>query len=226
MKMNSRLTLLLGLLAVGLLAQLVMWNHLEAAGPLPEVSLQAPLTELPLEIDGWRGIDRPIEDEKLLYADQHLQRTYVHEETGQLVSLWVVYSREGVDRQHHPEVCMKVAGQPQDHQASQTLEVSGHAAPIQRFRFGRPGSFQQIYYWHYTLQPPARELSKIQRLYQRLRERPSSATLEVFVPEQSERTSELAEEFVRMMDQAVQRQVGPDAIRGSERKPVAVIAAE
>lgn len=224
MNLQVRLIVLLAVIAVGVLFQQAFWSHLEAAGPLPETPLQAPLDSLPMELGDWRGVDRPIENEIMLYADQHLQRTYVHQPSGQVVSLWIAYSKEGVDRGHHPEVCMMVSGQPEDRSAREPIEVPGHPVPIQEFRFGRPGSFQRIYYWHYTLLTGQEAASDLQRLYQRMRRRPSSVTLEVFAPEVSEETPELAQDFVRLVDAAVQRNVGPGATRGSNRQPVTYIA--
>lgn len=205
-------------------SQQLLRRHVEAAGPLMDMPLQIALDDLPLELGDWRGQDRPIEDERALYADQHLQRTYQHTQRPQSLTLWIVYSRDGEDRGHHPEVCMAVAGKPEDTAGRRTCVVPGHPVPVQQYRFGRPGDQQLVFYWHYTLPPPDRaEVDSIQRSYQQLRRRPSSVTLEVFAPEFSDEDAEFARQFVSLVDAAIQQHVGPSAIRGSQRLPVTVV---
>jgi EpsI family protein len=221
MPLLFRSILVLGLLAAGTAGHYGLFGYLEAAGPLPVVELRRPLDELPRTLGPWQGQDRPIEDEALLYADAHLDRMYRHMPTGHTVQVWMAYSRTGEDRGHHPEICMAVAGKPEDPQARKTLPLPGKGAPIQRYRFGRPGEFQLVYYWYYTMKPPrAAGVSDLQRLYQRLRARPASVTIEVFSPEGLPEHRELAEDLVARLDAAVQELVGPEAVRGSRRSPV------
>lgn len=223
MRLVTRFVVLVVVLGGGLAAQAGLRRYLEAPGPLPVVPLQRPLSEFPLELGEWRGVDRAITDERLLYADEHLQRVYYNPRQ-QAVRVWMVYSHESLDRRHHPEVCMAVAGQPEDRGAREPLALPGHAAPVQEFRYGRPGDYQLVYYWYYTLSPPPDEsVSGLQRLYQHLRSRPGSVTIEVFAPEQSAADAEAARELVRLLDAAVQTHVGPTAVRGSHRVTVSVI---
>lgn len=224
---NLRILLAAVLLLGGWLGQTLLERHVTAAGPLPELPLAQPLAMLPLTLGDWHGQDRPIDDPKLLIGDERLSRTYTHQARGQQVSLWIVYSKEGEDRGHHPEVCMAVAGRAEDTTERAELPVPGHPAPVQQYRFGAPGEQTWVFYWHYTLLPEkAAALSDLQRFYQRLHKRPSSATLEVFSPENTPEDVEYAREFVALVDAAVQSQVGPTAVRGSQRKPVTIIRAE
>jgi uncharacterized protein DUF3485 len=219
-----RVSLAALLLLGGWLSQSLLERHVTAAGPLPEVPLAQPLAELPRTLGDWQGVDRPIGDPKLQIGDERLSRTYVHKTRGQQISLWIVYSKEGEDRGHHPEVCMAVAGRAEDPTERAELPLAGHAAPIQQYRFGTPGQWTWVFYWHYTLMPAkAAQLSDLQRFYQRLHRRPSSATLEVFSEENTPDDVEFAREFVKLVDAAVQSQVGPTAVRGSQRKPVTII---
>lgn len=219
-----RISLAAALLAGGWLGQHRLQAYVTAPGPLAEVPLLKPLAELPLQLGEWEGEEREITDDKLLFADQHLQRTYVHPAGRQLVSVWLVYSGEGADRGHHPEVCMAVAGKPEVPAGRAEVSLPGHPAPVQQYLFGARGDQQWVYYWHYTLLPPqGAELSDLQRFYQRLHRRPSSLTLEVFAPELSESDGEHAREFVALLDAAIQSHLGPTAIRGSRRTPVTVI---
>ncbi len=223
-RLRARLALLMAILALAWAGFETGRNWLEAAGPLPAVPLARPLAELPLVLGPWRGHDEPLRDPRAVYADEHLQRTYRHVERSQALSIWLVYSREGADRGHHPEVCMRVAGKPEDVPARRELAVDGGKAPIQRYRFGRPGDYQWGFYWHYPL-PPAEGsgVHRLQRLYQRLRKRPSSLTIEVFAPEYSPDDVRYVEEFVRQLDETVRPLVGPNAVRGSRRLPVTVL---
>jgi exosortase len=223
-RLRARLALLILTLAGGWAGFETGRNWLEAAGPLPALPLARPLAELPLVVGPWRGDDDPLLDQRLLYADEHLQRTYRHVERSQALSIWLAFSREGADRGHHPEVCMRVAGKPEDLPARRELVVDGGGAPIQRYRFGRPGDYQWVFYWHYTLPPPEDSgVHPLQRLYQRLRKRPSSLTIEVFAPERSPDDVRYVEEFVRQIDETVRHHVGPAGVRGSRRLPVTVL---
>jgi len=122
---------------------------------------------------------------------------------------------------------MAVAGRPEDPTERAELSVPGHDAPVQQYRFGTPGDRTWVFYWHYTLLPAkAAQLTDLQRFYQRLHRRPSSATLEVFARENNDDDVEYAREFVKLVDAAVQAEVGSTASRGSQRKPVSIIRAE
>jgi len=99
---------------------------------------------------------------------------------------------------------------------------------VEQYRFQGPaGDSQWVFYWHYTLPPPDNsELHPWQRIYQRLRHRPSSITVEVFAPENSPSDVEFARQFVRLVDAALRAHVGPTAIRGSDRLQVTVVEPE
>lgn len=227
------MSLKLRLVCVGVLltgtvgGQMALARHLAAVDQVPPGELAQPLPELPLTLGPWQGEDQEI-DESTQYADAHLERVYVHAETQQSVSVWMAYSQTGEDRQHHPEICMAVSGQPEDQSVRQTLEVPGHPQPVQQYRFGRTGKFQRVFYWYYLL-PGAQntqELTSVQKLYQKLRRKSASITLEVFAPERTPQDVEAAEEFVRLLDAAFQTHLPAGAERGNLRLPVKYIGAE
>lgn len=227
MSLYTRSLMAVVLLGAALAAQSGLWWHVTAAGPLPEVALERALNEtLPLELGDWQGQDVEISDTSL-YGDDHLKRVYVHRPTGQQVTLWIAYSKDGKDRGHHPEICLAVLGQSEDKSAQGAIEVPGHAAPIQQFRYGRPGQSQWIYYWHYTLKAEkGPETTELQRIYQRSQRRFSSITLEVFAPHVHPTTRDLAVEFVTLVDTTFQNHLPKTAIRGSNRTPVRRIQAD
>jgi hypothetical protein len=175
-------------------------------------------------LDEWRGMDQPLAQGRLLDGDQCVQRTYQHVGRRQIVHVGIVYSRAGLDRGHHPEVCMAVAGQPEDPSARRPVPVPGHRAGVQQYRFGRPGTYELVYYWYYTMPPAQRDLDPLQRTYQRLQHRPASVTIEVFAPELSADDGDYARQFVELLDAALQKHLPATAERGNRRVPVTVIA--
>ena len=139
----------------------------------------------------------------------------------------MVYSRVGEDRGHNPELCMAVAGQPEDPTAREIFPVEGHPVGVYQYRFGRPGDRQLVYYWHYTLVPPPEPgIDQIQRLYQRRRQLPASLTIELFAPELTPEDGKYAREFVHLVDQAVQEYVGPTAVRGCDSLPIFTVGGD
>jgi len=219
-----RLGLTFALLTGGWLGQWSLERHVQAQGPSQVVPLARPLAALPFELGDWLGVDEEVENKLWLYGDEYVRRKYTHRTRHQDIFVWLVYSGEGEDRGHHPEICLRVAGIAEDPAQRTTLAVDGHAAPVQQYRFGVVGATQWVFYWYYTL-PSERlaELTDLQRFYQRLHRRPSSTTLEVFAPERDPEDGNYAREFVKLLDAAIQSHVGPNAVRGSQRKPVAVI---
>jgi hypothetical protein len=217
---------MVGLLLV-LATQIGLRSHFESAGPLETVPLAGRLADVPMTLGLWRGADRPEAEMEGLYGDEKLKRFY-HHPSGQTLALWASYSKLGEDRGHHPEVCMKTAGKNEDIPARRICPVDGPGDAVQQYRFVGPlGDSQWVFYWHYTLPSPENpDLTSAQLLYQRLRRRPSSMTVEVFAPEGVEANGELAREFVRLADAELRKVVGPDAIRGSERLAVTLVDPE
>jgi len=223
MSLAARAKLIAALLLAALVAEVGFRLHLQAAGQLAVAGLERPLADFPLQLGGWVGKDRPPEADDFRYGDQSISRDYVDPQRQTAVSLWIVYSRTGEDRGHHPEVCMQVAGKPEDPSVRQTLSVD-QDAPIQQYCFGWPGSRQWVFYWHYTLPPPAQpELTRVQRLYQRMHQRPASVTVEVFAPQRfDDDHGEAVRRFVTLVDEALAVHVGQGAVRGSQRLNVQI----
>ena len=103
--------------------------------------------------------------------------------------------------------------------------MGGDEQAVQQYRFAGPtGDRQWVFYWHYTMPPvDPPDITGLQRLYQRLRRRPSSVTIEVFAPEHSGSDAEFARQFVALVDQALAAHVGPTGQRGNRRLPVTVV---
>lgn len=221
MSIYSRSLIAFTLLGLCLVVQGGLAWHATAAGALQDVSLKQPLeTAVPRELGDWVGQDAEISD-LARYGDDYLKRHYIHRKTGQVVTLWMAYSRHGEDRGHHPEICLTASGQAENPRGKQSITVAGQDGPIQQYLYGRQGKDQWIYYWHYTLKDPQMaETSVVQRLYQRSQRRESSVTLEVFAPNSSENAREGAVEFVTLIDQLMQQELPQPAIRDCRRAPV------
>ncbi len=225
MPLSTRLIVALVTLLGTLAVQCGLGWHLSAPGPLEAVPLVEPLAAVPLQLGDWQGKDRAPQEGATLYGDEYIQRDYTHRTRRQTVALWATYSHHGEDRGHHPEVCMVVAGKREDPTVRQTCPVGDEEHAVQQYRFAGPlGDRQLVFYWHYTMppeDPPG--ITAFQKLYQRLRRRPSSLTVEVFAPESRRDDDQYAREFVELVDQALAAHAGPAAIRGNVRLPVTVV---
>ena len=214
--------LLIGLILSGAVcAQFLLMRYLDVVSDQPPVPLKKPLAAIPLRIGAWQGRNLKI-DEREEFGDETVKRVYYHPQRKQRLTLWMVYSKVGADRSHHPEICMAVAGLPEDRRSRRSFAVAGHPEPVQQFRFGRTGSMQRVFYWYYTLPRSERpDTDQLQRLYRKTHSRPSSVTIEVFAPE-NVCDEKSAREFVQLVDAAVQAHVGKGAVRESRRVPIAV----
>ena len=223
MKPRTRMTLLVTVLAVGWVFQVAMTCHVGAGSQSSSADWDVPLDAIPHTLGDWRGVDRVVDDPRLLVGDRRLRRVYRLGSTDATAELWMVSSKDGSDRAHHPEVCMAVAGRPEDREGREFVAVDGHSCPVQQFRFGSQADSQWVYYWHYTLAPPDEEgSSALRRLHRRLHWRSPSVTIEVFVPGQSPGMRAQAQEFVRLVDAALQKNLPRTAVRGNQRAPVTV----
>jgi Protein of unknown function (DUF3485) len=218
-RFGYRLLTAAAVLLACLALHLLVVRHLEAAGELRAIALERALAELPVRIGGWVGRDVEVTDENQKFGDDYVQREYRLPNTRQGALVWIVYTADGEDRGHHPEICMAVAGKAENTAERRTLEVPGHEQPVQQYRFGTDSESQWVFYWHYTFNPPVNEeLDELQRTYQRMRRRPSSMTLEVFAPGGAD--IEQLHQFVMALDAAVQAHLPVHAERGSRRSPV------
>jgi exosortase len=210
-------------LAAAVGAQFLLNRHLAAVVSQPSTPLRTPLAVFPRQLGRWQGKDVKVGEREAAVGDEAVKRVYVDPARRQRLTLWMVYSKVGADRSHHPEVCMAVAGHPEDRAARRSVAVPGHPEPILQYRFGRTGGRMRVFYWYYTLPGGESEgLDGLQRHYRGTHFRPSSVTIEVFAAE-NECDEATAREFVALVDAAIQSQVGDGAVRESRRIPVTVI---
>jgi EpsI family protein len=139
---------LAGVLAVGLLvAAGVVYraqsSHLES---LPPITLPVPLSEIPLEINGWTGQELKIaattdEYMRANFADDYVSRRYVNAEEARWADLYVVYcsSRLAGLSGHRPRVCYPGNGWVWDEtEPSEFYSVAGRRVPCLMHRFHKP----------------------------------------------------------------------------------------
>jgi EpsI family protein len=115
------------------------------------VKLPVPLSEIPMEINGWVGakLDIPaVTDEYLRsnYADDYVSRQYVHAAAMQRAKVYVVYcsSRPAGIIGHQPRVCYPAHGW--EHEQTVESEIvgdSGRAIQCEIHRFRDRDSYQQ-----------------------------------------------------------------------------------
>lgn len=219
MKLRNRVVVAASFIAAALVGNLLLMAHLGSTPPLAPSTLQVALDSFPRQVGDWKAEDLPM-DQRLLFADQHVYRVYRNEALGRSVVLWLAFSHRGVDREHHPEICMEVHGKREDRSQRGLLAIDD-GAPVQKFKFVGGGTDQLVFYWHYTLPfQMAGSMSDLQELYHRLRNRPASLTIQVFSPATAATDNAPVEAFVRDVDAMIQQYVGANAVRGSDLMPV------
>src|SRR5262249_49165843 len=145
MCLTRRLLLANGCLAVGVLGQLLLQWHLASAEEIPFPSLNKRLAELslvlPAEGGRWQGAEAPgkadLQGQRKFDVEEMLWRSYQKRGTSLALNLYMVYTRDGEDRKHHPEICIRdVAGAPEDTKARELLYLDAEKTrPVQRMRF-------------------------------------------------------------------------------------------
>jgi hypothetical protein len=224
------------LLAAGIVSQFALAAHLRPAGELSYPPLTGRFETLPLEVNdpatgqtAWRGVEMKEATEatraKLPFAvDDLLIRAYKSAH-GDVVRLYMVHSRVGEDRKHHPEVCVRdVSGAPEDLAFRREIPLSGEGRSAQRFRFlTGPGRSMVVYYWHYTPAPnPIPGQTSLQRLHQQIGVTAPSVTVQLSAAGDDPRTIEAIEKrLLPALDQAAHERVLPPGTRtGCDRIPI------
>jgi EpsI family protein len=110
------------------------------------------LHQLPLTLDGWRGIDtEPFADDVLaqLGVDEYVSRRYARAGAAP-VSIYVGYyhsQRQG-DTIHSPQNCLPGAGWHPIESGRQTIGTGDTAAEVNRYVISKGLSQQVVLYWY------------------------------------------------------------------------------
>ena len=216
-----RLGVLTAVLATAAVLDGALHQAMAAPGRITTIAMKQPLAEFPTELGEWLGADTPVENSSFLYGDEHLNRVYRHARTGQMVTVWMIYTEDGRDRSHHPEVCMRAIGCVEEFEQRTELPLTDHPQPAQRFFFRNPGgrAGQWVYYWYYVFreaasnQPP----TAWQRLLEKGGRMRSGMTVEIFAPQLADGDAARIDDFTRQLDRALQSHLPQRAVRGSQR---------
>jgi exosortase len=233
-------------LLVGVGVQAGLAAHIRASGEPSYPTLRARLETLPLSVldpatgqPVWVGIEQPdvqnaIQKKLPFPTEDILVRTYRDvrpESRGANAQLYMVHSRDGEDRKHHPEICIRdVSGAPEDlsFRSQVSLRSDGTGPPAaQRFRF-QTGVNRSVvvYYWHYTLRPePDPSRTWFQRLHQRVGVSAPSVTVQVSAGGEDPDALAAIEKFLLPgLDAAARHGVLPPSTEtGCHRVPVALL---
>lgn len=213
--------------------------HLRKIGPVTHREPARPLAEVPLSLGAaatpqtrglrWEGAEHPqVEQLRSILpyvADDLLYRRYQAGPNGPMVELYMVYSKSGDDRKHHPEICIRdVAGAPEDASARRQIALGGDGQRnVQRFRF-RVGNAAPItvYYWHYTFPALAdQNRNWLQDLHLQLRQPAPSLTVQVTSRGDANAQDLVERTFLGALDAALQTgHLAPDVRIGCDRLPI------
>jgi hypothetical protein len=217
-------------------------RYLNEGGANTYPEMMRPLQSLPTkfsvegstdsEEQAWDGVDHPglpaLAGKLPYHADDLLFRIYRREPNGPQAELYMVYSRLGDDRKHHPEICIRdVAGAPEDREGRKLIALDKeNQRLVQRFRFliGGARAPVTVYYWHYTLAPLQQTgRSWLQNLYRELRQMPPSMTVQVSTRSAPAEQEAIEREFLVEIDNVIRSTYLPaDARIGYERLPIAL----
>jgi exosortase len=214
------------------IGQCGLWWHLAAGTQQAYCTLTGDLSALPLVVAAegnlWQGHDSAQRDllaQKIPFADAYISRDYFRTAGEATVNVYAVYSREGKDREHHPEICVRDVGGATEELSFRglvALDGTNHRA-AQRFRFRlAPQQYTTIYYWHYTfpLAEQGQTLSWLQRLHGELRQRPPSVTVQVSCSGSPSALALVEKEFLPHLERQLATLLPAGARLGHERLPI------
>lgn len=233
MTLRGRLELAAGLLGVGVFGQFLLAWHLSSV-ELAYPQLTKKLRDLPVSFTvgktTWQGADDPQTGAiRLPYrTEEILHRFYTQKDNGVFLDLFSLYSREGDDRKHHPEVCIRdVGGSPEILEDQKAIPLSADGKRVaMRFRF-ETGIKQvtTVYYWHYTFPIVLQEgQTWMQALHQRTSRPAPSVTILLASNASLDQLDAVEKQFLPLLDRELgERHLPPRALVGHNRLPIGVV---
>lgn len=202
-----RRVMLCGLfLTMGLAAEagLEEWTKIERP------PLRGPLDSIPNELGDWVGQDLKVDPLilKESQADDHLNRVYEsRKHPGQRLSLWINYSRLGLNLRHSPEICLPSGGWTKIESDCKVLPIRSHAGrtiAMTRLAYSQGELVQRIGFWYYIfgegrLERYVRNLPITSRSSHGRTTRGSGLTVEVFCPGEADPEGESIQDFARSL---------------------------
>ena len=156
--------------------------------------LRRPLASLPLELEGWVGVDVPVPQEIVERAQttEYLNREYEsRRRPGVKLTLWINYSEYGTNLRHTPEICLPSSGWNKVESQTRELQVPAaaedHRLTITRLGYAKDDLVKHVGFWYYIfgegrLENFVRRLPITSRSSHGRTTRGSSMTVEVFYP--------------------------------------------
>lgn len=160
-------------------------------------------------------------------ADDLSYRVYQTADGKIVASVYLVHSRVGEDRRHHPEICIRdVSGAPEVPGSRAQVPLASPERVAQRFRFQTGGGRSlAVYYWHYSLPPSERPWSPLQQIHQAVGANNPSVTVQLTTAGDNPRDLATVEQtLLPQLDAALAERVLPPAARpGCDRLPVVFV---
>lgn len=213
-----------------------LYLHVRSADSTYYPIARGDFAQIPLRFDSdassgvsWVGIEldeiREQTRTKLPFPiDDLLYRGYQSSNRSAVAQVYMVHSRTGEDRNHHPEICIReVSGAPEDRSSRAEIRLSADGRRAQRFRFlTGAGRTIMVYYWHYSFRPERPASSPFQALYQRVGTSAPSITVQVTASGDDPTAVRLIEQtLLPRLDAAMQERVLPDGTAvGCDRTPI------
>ena len=146
-----RILLCLGLLSSGLVAD----AGLEIVNRCDRPEPRAKLATIPLSLGRWIGRDEPVAPDIIQrsQADDWINRVYEdHTQPDRRLTLWMNYSRQGLNMRHSPEVCLPSGGWTKIESATRILNVASpdrQTVLVTRLGYEQGELVQGIGFWYY-----------------------------------------------------------------------------
>ena len=202
MKPLQRITLCLGLLGTGLAAD----AGLEVVNRCERPETAARLATIPMTLGRWVGRDEPVEPDIIERAqtDDWINRVYEDPGSpGLRLTLWMNYSRTGLNMRHSPEVCLPSGGWTKVESATRVLDVTAPGrgiTPVMRLGYAQGELVQSIGFWYYIfgegrVERWVRKLPITGRSSHGRTTRGSGLTVEVFCPGELDPDGEALKDF-------------------------------
>lgn len=196
----------LGVLAAGVVAQAAVEQATQTTRP----ALHAPLASVPMRLGSWVGDDLPTDPEILRrsQADDHLNRSYEDVRSpGRKLTVWMNYSRHGLNLRHSPEVCLPSGGWEKVEAQTGVIEVerAGRTAqPITRLVYRQGELVHGIGFWYYIfgegrVEQMVRNLPITSRSSHGRTTRGSGLTVEIFCPSEVDPDGEAIRDFAESL---------------------------
>lgn len=226
-----------------LLAQVALYWHLEAVDetsrggvftrgadtPRSQPDWQPVLRQFPSEFSSWKCVPHPEEElvaKRATFADAVLVKGVVNEQLAIAASVYLAYSKQGEDRLHHPEACIRdVSGAEELAGSRAGVKLSDANRTALRYFFLQKEGAQTVYYWHYSYRDVAgSRLTLLQRLYLAHTAQSPSITVMVSIPSVSGKELRmLEEELLPKIDAFLKEQLPKGTEVGHQRLQIRMI---